>query len=418
MVSRQVANLPVELAQFREQQAPYSFGQQAAWRRIRLIGHNYFLKNAHPAYEASVKMLLIPVDTIPIISELDRILDKVEFGAIGVPGFIPPPAFVGLQSRGVMPISVDMRRPENLGYTPSPDITHEGLGHLAMMADPEYRRKIIQPFGRLGLIAGSTDLDQENYAAIENHCALKEDKDSTPDQLESAFEEVVRTEELLNRNPTAAKFVSRLYWQTVEYGLIKHEGRPKIYGAGIISSITESRRALAPDTKRIPLTVDVTGESYDITEPQKFYTVAESWEHVHNTIIELEARLRKEFKERLNDDPAQAYKAVRRPAGREKRRVLTAQEMELDAIYAGVRLAREEPRTTASNHLAELWGYKRRRFPKDWIAAMDILEELHRREALPRVQEEIRTFLRTEATEKENKDTLETIITDSLALLN
>src|SRR3989338_1367786 len=126
MVSTAVQGLPGELAQFKERQQRYSASQHEAWRYIRMVGHPFFLRHAHQSYEPSLRMLDISMDSIPRISVMDAKLNEFGCGAMGVNGFIPPAVFMGLQERGVTPISTDMRQPSNIGYTPSPDIMHEG----------------------------------------------------------------------------------------------------------------------------------------------------------------------------------------------------------------------------------------------------------------------------------------------------
>lgn len=212
---------------------------------------------------------------------MDRILDKNGFGAVGVDGLVPALAFMGFQKYGVTPISTDMRI--NIAYTPSPDIVHEGLGHMAMLSNPEYRG-VLKKLGEIGMKVRFSPEDTANYEAVRRHCILAETPGVSKSELDEAFKKVLSTDELAHLKDSEARRLQALYWWTVEYGLIKINGSDRIFGAGLISSLSEGRDYMKKPHLQLSLT---TSEArYDITKPQPHYFVAESFGHILDVLEE------------------------------------------------------------------------------------------------------------------------------------
>ena len=98
---------------------------------------SFFEKHAHHSYVNGLEKTGITIDKIPRVDEMDKKLSEFK-GAVCVRGFIPPSAFMELQSRGILAIAADMRTLEHLTYTPAPDIVHEAAGHAPIISDPSY----------------------------------------------------------------------------------------------------------------------------------------------------------------------------------------------------------------------------------------------------------------------------------------
>src|SRR5690606_24260533 len=88
-----------------------------------------------------------------------------------------------------------------------------------------------------------------------------------------------------------AGYLGRMNWWTAEYGLIGNIDSPKIFGAGLLSSIGEARECLSDRVKKIPLSIDCLDYSYDITEPQPQLFVTPSFEHLGAVLDELAHRM-------------------------------------------------------------------------------------------------------------------------------
>lgn len=120
----------------------------------------------------------------------------------GVPGYLPAKAFFACLAKREFPTTIVVRPREKMDYLPEPDIFHDVFGHVPLHADPVFA-EFLQTYGKAALLC-------EDEYHVER--------------------------------------LGRLFWFTVEFGLIHEEGRLKIYGSGLISSHGESKHALeAPE---------------------------------------------------------------------------------------------------------------------------------------------------------------------------
>jgi phenylalanine-4-hydroxylase len=267
----------------------YTSRDHAAWRYIMRQSREYFRDHAVPIYLDGLRRTGIPLDRIPKVSEMDQALREFGWGAVPVCGFIPPMAFLDLQARGILPIATDMRTIGHIGYTPSPDIVHEAAGHAPIIADPGYR-EYLRKYARLAdkTIMSSEDLSL--YESIRVLSDVKENPDSLPEDIVIARKNLDEAVKNISFVSEASK-VSRMAWWTVEYGLLGDLKNPKIYGAGLLSSIAESQSCLAAKVRKISLTVKCVDMNFDITEPQPQLFVAENMEHLTSVLQDLEGHL-------------------------------------------------------------------------------------------------------------------------------
>jgi phenylalanine-4-hydroxylase len=176
------------------------------------------------------------------------------------------------QAYRVLVIAADIRQAKHIEYTPAPDIIHESAGHAPIIADKDYH-EYLSYFGSIGAKAMFSAQDFELYEAIRALSILKEMPDADESQIKKAEELVAYRQENMGE-PSEMALLSRLHWWTVEYGLIGTLEEPKIYGAGLLSSIGESASCMNPEVKKLWYTIDAVNYSYDITktQPQLFVT--------------------------------------------------------------------------------------------------------------------------------------------------
>lgn len=159
-----------------------------------------------------------------------------------VPGLIPVDTFFTLLSEKKFPSSCWLRSMDKLDYLEEPDMFHDIFGHVPLLSNPIFSN-FIHSFGKLGKMS------------INNE------------------------EKLL--------MLQRLYWFTIEFGLIK-ENEVKIFGAGITSSFGESISSLQHETlKRIFHLDEVLNTTFITTEIQSFYFVIESFDELFDSILQL-----------------------------------------------------------------------------------------------------------------------------------
>ncbi|MFD0761830.1 aromatic amino acid hydroxylase [Lutibacter aestuarii] len=250
----------------------YTSQNQAVWRYVMKMNVDYLSKVAHESYLEGLKKTGISIDRIPKMEGMNRILKDIGWAAVSVDGFIPPNAFMEFQAYNVLVIASDIRTIDHIEYTPAPDIIHEAAGHAPIIANPEYA-EYLRRFGEIGCKAISSAKDYEMYEAIRLLSILKEDPNSSEIEINVAQQKV---EDLQNNMGELSEMaqIRNLHWWTVEYGLIGTLDKPKIYGAGLLSSIGESKLCLTKDVKKIPYTIDAAKQSFDITktQPQLFVT--------------------------------------------------------------------------------------------------------------------------------------------------
>ncbi len=250
----------------------YTPMDHASWRFILKIARQFFAHNAHQAYLDGLRETGISTERIPLISEMDACLRKFNWRTAAVSGFIPPAVFMEFLARGILPIACDMRKMENLAYTPAPDIVHEAAGHAPIIADPGYAQ-YLRHYGELAEKAIYSAQDLEVYNAVRVLSDVKEDPLSTDEQVAAAQNRLDRASASVDHD-TEATQLGRMGWWTIEYGLIGDEKNPKIYGAGLLSSVGESFHCLKPEVRKVPLTRQCVDQTYDITRPQPQLFVA------------------------------------------------------------------------------------------------------------------------------------------------
>ncbi len=198
---------------------------------------------ASDAYLRGLEQLRLSESGIPNFEELsERLMKLTGWQVIAVPGLVPDEVFFDHMANRRFVAGNFIRRPDQLDYLQEPDVFHDVFGHVPMLADPVFA-DYMEAYGRGGL------------RALE-HGALKQ--------------------------------LSRLYWYTVEFGLIEEDAGLRIYGSGIVSSFGESRFALDSDSpNRIGFDLRrVMRTEYRIDDFQQNYFVIPSFDELLRVTIE------------------------------------------------------------------------------------------------------------------------------------
>lgn len=226
----------------------YTPEQHAVWamlyeRRMRTLvetGSRVFLEGAE-------RIGLRP-DRVPDLTDVNRRLaPRTGWAAVGVTGYLPAREFFTCLSQRRFPTTLTVRPREQLDYLPEPDIFHDVFGHVPLHADPVFA-DFLQRFG--GLSAG---------AETEEHVTG----------------------------------LARLFWFTVEFGLIRERGDVKVYGSGLISSHGDAANALGPRCDRRPFTLDaVLAQPYEIDHLQDVLFVIDSFDQLFGVLDQAERWIR------------------------------------------------------------------------------------------------------------------------------
>ena len=173
---------------------------------------------------------------VPDLRDLNaRLSDRTGWTAVPVSGFLPARVFFGLLAERRFPTTVTVRPPTQLDYIPEPDIFHDVFGHVPLLADPRYAECL----RHLGAVAAT------------------------------------------GAGVWALERLTRLFWFTVEFGLIREEGGTKIFGSGLISSHTDAAHALGSDCQRLPFDLEaVARQPFEIDRLQDVLVVIDSFDEL------------------------------------------------------------------------------------------------------------------------------------------
>jgi len=289
--NEQVANLPPHLAKYIVDQRyeKYTSVDHAVWRYVMRQNYSYLKDAAYYPYIPGLKMAGLTIEKIPSLQEINDALANIGWGAVTVDGFIPPAAFMEFQAYRVLVIAADIRQLEHIEYTSAPDIIHESAGHAPIISDTDYNQ-YLSYLGFIGTKAIFSSKDFELYETIRQLSILKEMPGIDEAVIKKTEATIFEQQKNLGE-PSEMALLSRLQWWTVEYGLIGPLDQPKIYGAGLLSSIGESASCMRPEVKKIPYTIDALTYSYDITKPQPQLFVTPTFQNLIDVLKEFESTM-------------------------------------------------------------------------------------------------------------------------------
>ena len=281
-----IDRLPKHLKQFIKPQnyEDYSPINQAVWRYVMRRLLKYLTEVAHSSYLTGLEKTGVRIEEIPNMYGMNRILKEIGWAAVAVDGFIPPNAFMEFQAYKVLVIASDIRQLENIEYTPAPDIIHESAGHAPIIANPDYA-EYLRRLGDIGSKAILSKHDMDLYEAVRKLSILKEAEGISEKEIHTVEMEIHGLQSKKVELSEMAQ-MRNLQWWTVEYGLIGDLNNPKIYGAGLLSSIGESISCLKSDVKKIPYTLAAAQQPFDVTKPQPQLYVTPNFPHLMEVLEE------------------------------------------------------------------------------------------------------------------------------------
>jgi phenylalanine-4-hydroxylase len=186
-------------------------------------------------------------DHVPDLHDVNSRLSRLTgWQAVGVAGFIPAADFFACLADRRFPTTITVRPLSSLDYIPEPDIFHDVFGHVPLHADRVFAN-FLQRFGQVATRA------------------------TTEEQV---------------------TWMARLFWFTVEFGLIKEPDGLKVYGSGLISSAADAANALSDKCTRLPFDLDaVINQHFDIDHLQDTLFVVSSFGQLFDAVREMEVRL-------------------------------------------------------------------------------------------------------------------------------
>ena len=211
-------------------------------------------ETASQAWLDGLEKLDMPLGRVPLFDELNERLEPLTgWTVVAVDGFIPAQMFFGSMARREFPSTLEIRSKDSLEYIQEPDIFHDVFGHVPMHTDPVFA-DFVQEYGQL-----ATDVvdDRDKFDAL-----------------------------------------GRLWWFTVEFGLVDEGGEVKLYGSGHMSSFGEADNVFVggPEIRRFDLD-EVISTPFRIDVYQPVLWVAEGFEQLCESVAELRRRWEGDFEE-------------------------------------------------------------------------------------------------------------------------
>jgi phenylalanine-4-hydroxylase len=221
----------------------YTAEDHATWDTLFARQAKLLPGRASEAYLRGLDVLKLSKPGIPDFAELsERLTALTGWQVVAVPGLVPDAVFFDHMANRRFVAGNFIRRPDQLDYLQEPDVFHDVFGHVPMLADPVFA-DYLAAYGRGGQRALGLD---------------------------------------------ALRYLGRLYWYTVEFGLIAEPEGLRIYGSGIVSSYAESRFALESDSpNRIGFDLArVMRTEYRIDDFQQNYFVVPSFDALLRVTVE------------------------------------------------------------------------------------------------------------------------------------
>jgi phenylalanine-4-hydroxylase len=226
----------------------YTPEQHATWAELVSRCMPQLRKHACKEYLEGFELIGLKEDQLPDLKAVsERLRPRTGWQSTPVSGFLPPDAFFEMLAARMFPTTTVLRGRDSMEYTPEPDIFHDVFGHVPMHAHPVFG-DFLQQYGKT--------------------CAA------------------------LMENPEALERMGRVFWFTVEFGVIRQDGELKVYGSGLISSHGECTRVLAGGCEVRDFELDaVMNQKLDTGAMQPVLYAVESFEQIFEATKLATARL-------------------------------------------------------------------------------------------------------------------------------
>jgi phenylalanine-4-hydroxylase len=245
----QPATLPPNAAQFFIEQRPadYTRENHAVWKLLFNRRMEHLRQVGSRAFLNGIESIGLEPYLLPELKLMNARLEPITgWRAVAVSGFLEPTLFFQCLAERRFPTTVIVRPMEQLDYLPEPDIFHDVFGHVPMHADPIFA-DFLQRFGAIAATA---------------------------------------------RSEAEVRMLTRLFWFTVEFGLIKEDGEMKVYGSGLISSHADCVNALGPHCERRPFVLDdVLQQEFEIDHLQPVLFVIDSHQQLFDAVEQVRERM-------------------------------------------------------------------------------------------------------------------------------
>lgn len=267
------SSLPHELKVYIAEQSSkdYTNEDKKNWSYLFNNCHKRLKKHAHPMILEGIQYFNLSASQIPSISEISQRLQIYGWQAVPIEGFLPPYIFFLFHKYKILPIEKRIRKEKYLNFSPFPDLFHEIIGHCPLITINSFRELLF----RFGLIASQLTIskgEETFFKELANNYSIGSEGKAKTHSIRST--------------PTLGAFerLSRLYWWSIENGLLKYNDSYKVVGANLLSSKSEIQSSISKETKKQKFDLECTEIDYQLGEEQNMLFFAENIEEYINTL--------------------------------------------------------------------------------------------------------------------------------------
>jgi phenylalanine-4-hydroxylase len=239
----------------------YSEENHEAWRRLFARIQPRWERYANDHFLRGVEALDLPHDRIPRLADVNKLLLPLTgFQAKPVSGYVPGFLFFDCLRRREFPTTITIRPVDRMDYLPEPDIFHDIAGHVPMHTERQFADTLVR-FGDCAVTAARITAEVKDPA------------------------------ERVRRLTSIMRAMSRFFWFTVEFGLMRGPKSTVAYGSGLLSSYGELEHAIESDeVQRYPLQLEwVINQVAEIDHYQPILFIVDSFEHLFELVDQFEA---------------------------------------------------------------------------------------------------------------------------------
>ena len=242
----------------------YSEENHEAWRRLYARIRPRWERYANDHFLRGIEALHLPPDRVPRLSEInERLQPLTGFQAKAVSGYVPGFLFFDCLHRREFPTTITIRPADRMDYLPEPDIFHDVAGHVPMHTEKAFADTLV----RFGDCA---------HTAVEMTAGIRDQAERT------------------RRLTSVIRAMSRFFWFTVEFGLMRGPRGTCAYGSGLLSSYGELEHAIESDeVQRYPVQLEwLINQGAEIDHYQPILFIVDSFDHLFDLVDRLEGWMR------------------------------------------------------------------------------------------------------------------------------
>lgn len=275
------------LAQQIDRREQYTAADHETWRQFFLQIEAVWQSHKaliHPIYLQHRNILKKLSRRIPTLDELRHVLQPVDWDVTYVDGYVPSWEMIELLKNRILPVSAVIRPRDQVRFAKEPDMIHDIFGHLPMLFSESYRNLLQQWL----ILAQKVSVDEADRTQYHLNKLIVSSEGKVASQsmghLKRASEELHGYQ---RNHPSLTHVMDKLYFWIFEFGMVKHAAKKYLFGAGLLSSISEIEAIGGQSVPTQPLTASSLNHLSQISDLQNGYLTVPSFKDFSRVIREV-----------------------------------------------------------------------------------------------------------------------------------